>query len=261
VRERIVVEDHDGSTGPRLKYYSQSADVSYWTEMWARSADRSHDRAARGHLPHQLRATFRRWVPIGAKTLEAGCGLGHFTVAADALGYCAEGLDWSGPTIELLRRKFPWIPWHEGDARRLPFPADTFDAVYSPGVCEHFEEGPAAVLAETYRVLRPGGIAVISTPCFNSWMQRHAEELSAGVEPDGRAFYQYAFTPEGMAKLLARLGFKVVQILPYGVLDTLVKHGGWRVPGAMSFVLAFSMDYVPIVRQWGSTCIWVGRKC
>ena len=265
-RERIVVEQ-DRMTGVRLKHYANTADVAYWTDLWKNATDVSYGRESRGHLPHQLRDTFQRWAEPGARTLEAGCGLGHFTVAARALGYRAEGLDWSSETIDRLRQRFASIPWHVGDARHLEFPNETFDAVYSPGVCEHFEEGPAAILSETRRVLRPGGVAVVSTPCFNVWLQRNIVALrpdeAAGIDDDrraGAAFYQYSFTPDGMAALLSGLGFDVLQIRPYAALHTLVRYRGWRVPARLNNALAFTMDYVPLIRNWGSACIWVARK-
>ncbi len=257
--EHIVLE-HDGATGPRLKYFGRPADVAYWTERWDAVADPSYEREARGHLPHQLRATFRRWVAPGARTLEAGCGLGHFTVAAHTLGYRAEGLDWSEPTIARLRRRFPHIPWHVGDVRELHFADDSFDAIYSPGVCEHFEEGPFKVLSEAHRVLRPGGIVVVSTPCFNDWLQRWAWSSEKPRDSNGSAFYQYAFTPNGLARVLARIGFDVLQIRPYAVLTTFMKFGGWRVPRLVQLPLAFGLDYLPGVRRWGSACLWVARK-
>lgn len=265
--EHLVVEENP-VTGTRLKRYFRAADVEYWTELWDASPDLAYERELRGHLPHQLRSTFCRWVDRGAKTLEAGCGLGHFTIAASALGYRAEGLDWSEPTIDRLRRQFGRIPWHIGDVRQLPFADGSFDAVYSPGVCEHFADGPVAVLEETRRVLRRGGFAIVSTPCFNEWLQRRAGRLSrpstssngGGDTVDESAFHEYAFTPDGMADLLGRIGFDVLQIRPYGTLDTLVRFGGWRVPGALEFPIAVSMDYLPVVRDWGSTCIWVARK-
>jgi SAM-dependent methyltransferase len=260
VPERIVVEQ-DQVTGIRLKYYSRAADVHYWTDLWNRAGEVSYARESRGHLPHQLRGTFRRWVEPRAKTLEAGCGLGHFTVAAHALGYRAEGLDWSAQTIAVLRRRFPSIPWHVGDARQLEFPDDTFDAVYSPGVCEHFEEGPTPVLSETRRVLRRRGIAVVSTPCFNAWLQRRVTGLAGDTGQAAAAFYQYAFSPEGMAGLLRQLGFEVLQVRPYAALDTFVRYRGWHVPSRLVNMLALPMDYLPIVRGWGSACIWVARKC
>jgi SAM-dependent methyltransferase len=258
--EHLVLDRHP-STGPRLKYYSRAADEAYWTELWSREQDVSYVREERGHLPHQLRGLVRRWVEPGARLLEAGCGLGRFTVAATALGYRAEGLDWSAETIAALQRRFPSIPWCVGDVRCLDVPGGTFDAVYSPGVCEHFEEGPGAVLDETRRVLRTGGIAIVSTPCFNTWLQRHASRLTGDSSAPGGQFYQYAFTPEGMARLLRETGFDVLEVRPYAVLETFIRYGGWRVPAGLRNVLALPMDYLPIVRQWGSSCLWVARKC
>ena len=259
-RERIVV-DHNAVTGPRLKYYLQAADAEYWTDLWKQAGETSYVRASRGHLPHQLRQTFRRWAKRGGRTLEAGCGLGHFTVAANALGYQAEGLDWSAPTIDMMRQRFPSIPWRVGDVRRLEFATGSFDTVYSPGVCEHFVEGPITVLSETHRILRRGGIAIVSTPCFSQWMQRHVDRVARGGHGADREFYQYAFTPDGLARVIAGLGFEVVQVRPYAALDTFIQHAGWRLPARLAHVAAGLMDYVPVVRDWGSTCIWVARKC
>ena len=257
--EHIVVE-HDGVTGTRLKRYLRAADVDYWTGRWHEARNVSYRRARRGHLPHQLRATFRRWVPAGARTLEAGCGLGHFTVAADALGYRAEGLDWSEPTIDRLRERFSWIQWHVGDVRELQFADQSFDAIYSPGVCEHFREGPGQVLKESHRVLRRGGIVVVSTPCYNEWLQERSRMFTAVEQVDESTFHEYAFTPAGLAAVIEQLGFEVVQIRPYATLDTLVRFGGWRVPRPFSHALAFGMDYLPVIHKWGSTCMWVARK-
>jgi 2-polyprenyl-3-methyl-5-hydroxy-6-metoxy-1,4-benzoquinol methylase len=258
--EHLVVERHP-VTGPRLKYYSRRADEAYWTELWSQVENLSYVREERGHLPHQLRGLVKRWVAPGARMLEAGCGLGRFTVAAAALGYRAEGIDWSSQTIEVLQRRFPSIPWRVGDVRCLDVSDGTYDAVYSPGVCEHFEAGPGTVLEETRRVLRPGGIAIVSTPCFNSWLQRRASRLTDRAASPGAEFYQYAFTPGGMAELLRQLGFDVLHVRPYAVLDTFIRYEGWRVPSAVRNVVALSMDYLPVVRHWGSACLWVARKC
>ena len=44
------------------------------------------------------------------------------------------------------------------------------------------------------------------------------------------AFHEYAFTVDGMAAVLERLGFEVLQVRPYAALDTLMRYGAWRVP-------------------------------
>jgi hypothetical protein len=108
-------------------------------------------------------------------------------------------------------------------------------------------------------VLRLGGIAVVSTPCFNRWLQRRTASLACAEAPP-RAAFTSAFAPSGMAKLLGGMGFEVVQVRPYAALDTLVRFAGWRVPGRMRNALALPLDYIPIVREWGSTCLWVARK-
>ena len=54
-----MVVDHGADTGPRLKLFSRAADVDYWTERWQTARDVSYERERRGHLPHQLRTTWK----------------------------------------------------------------------------------------------------------------------------------------------------------------------------------------------------------
>jgi SAM-dependent methyltransferase len=49
------------------------------------------------------------------------------------------------------------------DIRALPFPANSFDLIYSMGTIEHFPDYRTAV-DEIYRVLKPGGTAIIGVP-------------------------------------------------------------------------------------------------
>lgn len=257
----VIIEQNSGETGRRMKFYAKPADANYWTDLWMNlTATHPYDRELRGHLPHQLRSTFIKWVRPGARVLEAGCGLGHFTVAASARGYRAEGLDWSEKMVQHVRGLFPHIPWHVGDVRKLQFEDGAFDAVYSPGVCEHFEEGPTPILAETRRILRIGGIAVITTPCFNQWLQDRPARFCSQDEPTGE-FYQYAFTQEGISRLLQRLGFELLQVRPYDALQTMIDFAGWKIPRSAQKALAVAMDYTPFAyEQWGSMCIWVARR-
>jgi hypothetical protein len=97
-------------------------------------------------------------------------------------------------------------------------------------------------------------------PCFNVWLQRRAASLTTNTLPAGARFYQYAFTPGGMARLLGQLGFEVLEIRPYAALHTLLRYGGWRVSRRVTDVLAYAMDHLPVVQRLGSTCIWVARK-
>lgn len=49
---------------------------------------------------------------------------------------------------------------HQADVKRLPYPADSFDAVFSNTILHHIPE-PIDLLREAWRVLKPGGVLLI----------------------------------------------------------------------------------------------------
>ncbi|MCM3885104.1 bifunctional 2-polyprenyl-6-hydroxyphenol methylase/3-demethylubiquinol 3-O-methyltransferase UbiG [Frankia sp. R82] len=166
VPARVTLVVQPGAHRGRLAFYRQSADAAFWDDLWdAQPVD--YRRARTGHLPLHLRRAVRRHLRPGGRVLEAGCGPGEFSVAMAARGFTADAVDWAPRTVARLRAAAPRLRVWQGDVRALEVPDGSYDAVYSPGVCEHFEAGPADVLRETFRVLRPGGVALVSTPCFS----------------------------------------------------------------------------------------------
>lgn len=80
-------------------------------------------------------------------------------------GAVAYGIDISEPTLRRAHGAFPrhGLRSAMSDVRALPFVDDSFDAIYSMGTIEHFDETEQAV-AEMARVLKPGGRAIIGVP-------------------------------------------------------------------------------------------------
>lgn len=104
-------------------------------------------------------AEFAKWK--GKKILEVGCGTGTDLLQFLRAGADACGLDLSGRSAALARKRLSLAGFEEGkvlqgDAENLPFPADSFDLVYSWGVLHHTPDTEKAV-AEVHRVLRHGG--------------------------------------------------------------------------------------------------------
>jgi SAM-dependent methyltransferase len=94
-------------------------------------------------------------------------------VWAQARGARAYGIDISAPTVRLAEENFPTtadgrsaLGGVVGDVRHIPFADGSVDAIYSMGTIEHFEATDQAI-EEMYRVLKPGGRAIIGVP--NRW--------------------------------------------------------------------------------------------
>jgi SAM-dependent methyltransferase len=88
---------------------------------------------------------------------------------ASRQGASAYGVDISPPIVVQARTAFEAEPGATplrdsiGDVRDLPFRSASFDAIYSMGTIEHFDETERAV-EEIARVLKPGGRAIIGVP-------------------------------------------------------------------------------------------------
>ena len=96
------------------------------------------------------------------RVLDVGCGPGVLTsVLVDRYG--ADRVDAIDPTpgfVEAARRRLPGVDVRQGTAEQLPWPDDSYAAVYAQLVV-HFMADPAAGAAEMARVAAPGGLVAV----------------------------------------------------------------------------------------------------
>ncbi len=99
----------------------------------------------------------------GMKALDAACGTGRQAALLYELGCSTVGLDQSESMVAVARSKLPDVRFEVGDLEHLPFDDDEFDlAVVSLALC-HLAD-PGAAVAELARVVRPGGVLMITDP-------------------------------------------------------------------------------------------------
>lgn len=116
---------------------------------------------------HLARYRFAREQARG-RILDVACGTGYGTAMLGAVG-----VDLS---LEALRyaRRHP-ARYVAADAARLPFER-SFDAVVSFETIEHVAD-PERFVAECARVLKPGGVFLVSTPNRDLWSPRSPTPL------------------------------------------------------------------------------------
>jgi dolichol-phosphate mannosyltransferase len=149
--------------------------------------------------------------------LDVGCGSSRIVLdLPDAVGF------------DIRLNKLRWIlPRHRrvtcGTCLALPFRSGSMDAVINSQVIERVPDDPA-VLGESKRVLKPGGLLVLGTPDYGRWLWWVLEWIYDKVLPD--AYAHEHITRFTRASLLARLreaGFEVLAYKYVGFCELIVQ--------------------------------------
>lgn len=97
------------------------------------------------------------------RVLDVGCGLSLFTEIRPAWSFKIFAGDVVFGRMKQRREAVPWIVWSVFDASRLPYRSESFDALFAGEILEHLPH-PEQAVAEWNRVLRKGGILIVTTP-------------------------------------------------------------------------------------------------
>ena len=146
-----------------------------------------------------------RKAPNGFTYLNAGCG--------DTFSPEWNNVD---------RRRGPHIVYH--DLRKpLPYPDNTFDAVYSSHVLEHLEpEAGDRFLKEMFRTCKPGGICRIVVPDYEQVCREYIQCIQTGIEkPNETSIRRYHWSILEMIDQLVRdkTGGRMQETLSSGDFD------------------------------------------
>ncbi|MET0106719.1 MAG: class I SAM-dependent methyltransferase [Sedimenticola sp.] len=213
------------------------------TEEWDHT---SHDQFVEDYanksLNEQTLRRFQRFYEIANKLLgiekknlqldiaDIGCGAGTQASIWAEKGHQVYGIDINQPLVELAKERAKEkslnIQYEVGSATNLPWPDRSVDVCLAPELLEHVEEWEQ-VLNEFIRVIRPGGILILSTNnklCpiqqeFNlplySWypgiLKRYYEKLAKTTRPEIANYATYPavnwFSFFSLQKYLKRKGF------------------------------------------------------
>jgi SAM-dependent methyltransferase len=208
----------------------------------------------------------QKYLPKDGVVVEAGCGLGRFVKYFADRGYDIHGLELGGEAVHAIHEVCPELKVVQGDVARLPYAAESVACMISLGVIEHFTEGCETPLAEMYRVLRRGGTAIVSVPCFNvvrrlkklffvhelrhyanpvrqaklsNTVRRLAGRAAVpklahnrngkfryNVFPTFGEFFEYRLTKDEFEEALRRAGFRILESAPIAHMDGIYHEFG-----------------------------------
>ncbi len=164
--------------------------------------------------------------------LEAGCGLGQWVEYFKSKDYKITGIDYNLATIEQAKKYSIDCSLSVADVRRLPFQDNSIDTYLSFGVIEHFIEGPDAALKEAYRVLKKGGVAIITVPHRSIFimlkspinMLKRSGFLRRILRKEKKIYYyQRYFTRKELREKFLAIGYKKLLEKPVDHIFSLVE--------------------------------------
>lgn len=139
---------------------------------------------------HYARYQWAAGLVDGGRVLDAGCGVGWGTALLAERADAAVGVDVAPVALaESERRHGDVATFAAGDLCDLPFPDGEFDVVVSFEAIEHVAD-PHRALDELRRVLRSGGVLLVSSP-------------NRGVYPEGNPFHLRELTSGELRDALA----------------------------------------------------------
>lgn len=170
---------------------------------------------------------------VHGQVLDVGCGQGRFLqlVQKRSPGATLHGCDISPRLIEIAGSNLPDADLRVCDAGTLAgFEDETFDYVFFVSSLEHMLDHSAALRAAR-RVLKPGGILVVSVPnrawlLYDRWASHHEQRQPVD---------DYWFQPDELEALIRDAGFEVTKARGVWVMV----RGGWRhqLENAAAFVV------------------------
>lgn len=166
----------------------------YWTDQAVRfgaSSDASwSDHAV---IDLEVQAIGQRLLP-GMNVLDVGCanGISSFRYAAER-DVRVIGIDFAPEMIAAAEARLKTMPdglqkritFRVGDARSLEFPDAGFEAVISTRVIINIPDADEqrAALLECARVVKPGGMLLLSEATRQGWQRLNALRAECGLEP------------------------------------------------------------------------------
>jgi len=150
------------------------------------------------------------------KYLDLGCGSGNYTGALNSKGISIDGVDVSSEMLGKAKIKYPNIQWHKGDARQLPFQAESYDGAICILATHHIKNITAA-FQEAFRVISHGKFVIFTAAPEQYHQYWLGEYFPKMIENECKVMTSL----EKITYALSHAGFKNIDSEPFFVTNDL----------------------------------------
>ncbi len=186
--------------------------ANLYTEYYPRNLHNLENRPVIKHCQSKFQAWLNginanayRWIPKNVSILDIGCGYGEAVGYHMARGCEAYGVEADSNVIN-VKEKYNYNI-HIGSFDDKEYEADYFDYVTMDQVIEHLQD-PVNQIRNIHRILKPGGMLIMSTPNSNSltakifrrkWLHWHVP------------YHLHFFSKKSIKLLADSAGFKLIK--------------------------------------------------
>jgi ubiquinone/menaquinone biosynthesis C-methylase UbiE len=263
-----------------LEYNKNSAgwDASL-TEFHEREAESGNlyiDRASRSHAVYELKKCLTNDQSV---ILEIGSSSGYLLreIKKTYPTLFLIGSDCVIEPLEKIAQTYPDIPLMEFDLVSCPLPDNSVDIVIALNVLEHIEDDKCG-LTQIYRILKPGGYAIIEVPANSTLYDFYDEQLKHFRRYDLSDLYDKVKTSKFQVVRSSYLGFTIYPIfklvknwnkrksIPSHVqkrtqMKNFIQFGGSIFNYLMNIVMYLELNAGKFLRYpWGIRCLLTLKK-
>jgi 2-polyprenyl-3-methyl-5-hydroxy-6-metoxy-1,4-benzoquinol methylase len=184
----------------------------------------AEETAARWYDNESLLPSLREFLallPERPRVLDLGCGPGYESMRLAREGAEVVGLDFSGESIRIARKRNPDLRFEQADIFTLDTSLGTFDGILAAAILIHVpSERMEEFLRNVCVLLNPGGVLAVAYQGGSGFRSKDSEVAGRKLR---RLIYLY-----GQAELVTAFSIHGLVPLKEGHLDPELVKAGWR---------------------------------